>query len=145
MNVCISIFRVNLNFGIFACVGGILGVVIGTGTAQYWRKTNPRADPLVCAIGVFGCVPFAFIGLVIADKISFISWFFIFIAITFLSLNCALVADMLMYVIVPHRRSLAQAMAILFAHLFGDAISPFIVGAVSTLNINFHNFTVFLN
>ena len=34
-------------------------------------------------------------------------------------------------VIVPTRRSTAEAMQILSQHLFGDASSPFIIGAVS--------------
>lgn len=105
--------------------------MFGTFGAQYYRNFNQRADPLVCAIGVLGGVPFVFLGLVLADKSSTMSWIFIFIGITFLCMNWALVADMLLYVVVPNRRSMAQAMQILASHLLGDASSPFIVGAVS--------------
>ena len=50
---------------------------------------------------------------------------------TLLFLNWALVSDMLLYVVIPTRRSTAEAVQILMSHLLGDAGSPFIVGAIS--------------
>ncbi|UYV64687.1 SPNS3 [Cordylochernes scorpioides] len=35
------------------------------------------------------------------------------------------------YTVLPTRRSLAQAIQILISHLFGDASSPYIIGAIS--------------
>lgn len=35
------------------------------------------------------------------------------------------------YVVVPERRSTAEALQILIIHLLGDAASPFIIGVVS--------------
>ena len=37
------------------------------------------------------------------------------------------------YSIIPARRATASAMQILFSHLLGDAISPTLVGVVSSL------------
>ena len=37
---------------------------------------------------------------------------------------------MLLYLVVPNRRSFAQSIQILFSHLLGDALSPYIVGLV---------------
>lgn len=122
---------VSLIFGAITCVGGILGVVIGSGAAQWYRKRNPRADPLICGLGVLLSVPFAFIGIVVPHKSPATSWLTIFIAITFLCINWTLSADILLYVITPTRRSFAQAMQILVAHLLGDAASPYVVGMVS--------------
>ena len=42
------------------------------------------------------------------------------------------------YTIVPARRSTAEAVQILISHLFGDAISPTIVGGVSHSGANVH-------
>ena len=42
-----------------------------------------------------------------------------------------LVADILLYTVHPNRRSIASAMNILICHILGDAISPYILGAVS--------------
>lgn len=103
---------------------------MGSGGAQWYRRKNPRADPLLCAWGVLLSVPFAFFGIVVAHKSAPLSWFSIFLAITFLCVNWTLVADILLYVVTPNRRSFAQAIQILAAHLLGDATSPFIVGAV---------------
>ena len=50
-----------------------------------------------------------------------------------LLLNCnwSIVSDMTMYIVVPTRRSLASATQILSSHMFGDAFSPYLVGAIS--------------
>jgi len=38
---------------------------------------------------------------------------------------------MTLYIVIPPRRSFASATQILMSHLFGDAISPYLVGAIS--------------
>lgn len=50
-------------FGVIAILTGFFGVIIGGFWAQIWRRTNPRADPLVCAISAFAGVPFIFCAL----------------------------------------------------------------------------------
>jgi hypothetical protein len=42
-------------------------------------------------------------------------------------------AFLLQYVVVPTRRGTAEAIQILFSHLFGDAGSPYLIGTVSPL------------
>ncbi|KAK2138214.1 hypothetical protein NP493_8250g00000 [Ridgeia piscesae] len=37
---------------------------------------------------------------------------------------------MLLYIVVPTRRSTAEAIQILISHAFGDAGSPYLIGAV---------------
>jgi len=130
-NVNISENSINLIFGTITAAAGILGVVIGSGAASIYRAYNQRADPLICAFGVFIAVPFGFVGLAVAHKSMAVSWITIFIAILFLCVNWTLVADILLYVIPANRRSFAQSIQILFAHLLGDAFSPFFVGALS--------------
>lgn len=56
---------------------------------------------------------------------------FIFVGETLLSLNWAIVADILLYVVPPSRRSTAEALQIVASHLLGDAGSPYLVGLVS--------------
>jgi len=50
---------------------------------------------------------------------------------TLLCSNWALISDMLMYIIIPTRRSTASAIQIFVMHLLGDASSPYIVGLIS--------------
>lgn len=53
-----------------------------------------------------------------------------FISITALSTNWAVVSDMLLSVTLPNKRAFATSIQILLSHLFGDAASPFIIGAI---------------
>ena len=74
--VCIFLFflRAALIFGLITCVAGIVGVIIGSASSQYFRRGNARADPLICAIGVLGSVPLVYAGVVIADENLTWSW-----------------------------------------------------------------------
>ena len=60
-----------------------------------------------------------------------LSWVLIFITITFLCLNWAINVDMLLYIILPRKRSMANSWQITLSHLFGDASGPYIIGVVS--------------
>ena len=71
------------------------------------------------------------IGLHIVSDSPAIGWVCVFFAVTFLSLNWAVVTDMLLYIVVPRRRNLASAWQISLSHLFGDASGPYIIGLVS--------------
>ncbi|KAG9510224.1 Protein spinster-like 1 [Fragariocoptes setiger] len=119
-----------LIFGVIICVAGLVGVIIGTSSAQYLRRFDGRADPLVCAAGIFVAVPLVLFGLILARGHTGWSWFLMFAGITALSTNWAVVSDMLISVTVPNKRAFATAIQILISHVFGDATSPFIVGAI---------------
>uniref|UniRef100_A0A8D0B9Q1 Protein spinster homolog 1 n=1 Tax=Salvator merianae TaxID=96440 RepID=A0A8D0B9Q1_SALMN len=121
----------SLIFGIITCVTGVLGVGLGVEISRRLRRRNPRADPLVCAAGLLGSAPFLFLALVTAQDSICTSYTFIFIGETFLSLNWAIVADILLYVVIPTRRSTAEAFQILMSHLLGDAGSPYLIGVIS--------------
>ncbi|XP_074854576.1 protein spinster homolog 1 [Carettochelys insculpta] len=121
----------SLIFGLITCVTGFLGVGAGVEISQRLRRTNPRADPLVCAASLLGSAPFLFLALVCARASSAATYGFIFAGELLLSLNWAIVADMLLYVVVPTRRSTAEAFQILLSHLLGDAGSPYLIGVIS--------------
>ncbi len=57
-----------------------------------------------------------------------------------LNLNWSIVADMLLYVVVPTCRSTAEAVQILFSHAFGDAGSPYLIGLVSKFDFMHRSF-----
>jgi len=123
--------QVSLWFGIITCLAGFLGVGLGTFAAGHLRKTNPRADPLVCAFGLICCAPFLFLALFISKFHTVSTWCLIFVGETFLCLNWAIVTDIVLYVVIPTRRSTAEAFQILLSHLLGDAGSPYLVGVMS--------------
>ncbi|CAE1177147.1 SPNS [Acanthosepion pharaonis] len=122
---------VSLRFGIITCMAGFVGVAIGSESARRYKKINPRADPLICAMGLLSCTPFIFFALLISQYHIIMTWVLIFIGETLLCLNWAIVADILLYTVIPTRRSLAESFQIVLSHLFGDAGSPYIVGLIS--------------
>lgn len=117
-------------FGVIICLAGFFGVTLGSTAAQYLRKYDARADPLVCAVGIVLAVPFTFFGLIFARSITGLSWTLLFFSVTALSTNWAVVSDMLLSVTLPNKRAFATAIQILVSHLFGDATSPFITGFI---------------
>lgn len=121
----------SLIFGLITCITGFLGVGAGVEISKRYRKLNPRADPLVCAAGLLLSAPFLFLALVFAEGSTVATYVFIFFGETFLSLNWAIVADILLYVVIPTRRATAEALQIVLSHLLGDAGSPYLIGVIS--------------
>ncbi|KAI6199381.1 Protein spinster-like protein 1 [Aphelenchoides besseyi] len=128
---------ISLIFGAIFCISGVLGVSSGTIWAHAWKRgrycfrRNIRADPIVSAIGSAVAVPFLFLGLHLITVNMLGAWISIFVAVTFLCLNWAVNVDLLLYIIVPKKRSVATGVQILISHLFGDASGPYIVGLIS--------------
>lgn len=110
---------------------GILGVASGVQVSKKLRTRTPRADPLVCAAGLLLAAPFLYLSIMFAQASTVATYAFIFLGETFLSMNWAIVADILLYVVIPTRRSTAEAFQIVLSHLLGDAISPYLIGVVS--------------
>lgn len=121
----------SLYFGIITCVTGVMGVAMGVEASRRLRMRTQRADPLVCATGLLLSAPFLYLAIVCAQASTIATYVFIFIGETFLSMNWAIVADILLYVVVPTRRSTAEAFQIVLSHLLGDAGSPYLIGVVS--------------
>ena len=90
-----------------------------------------HADPLICSIGSLITIPTLFLAILITrtSEPAFF-WITTAVAITALCLSWTMVADILLYVIHPNKRSIASAFNILVCHLFGDAGSPYVIGAV---------------
>uniref|UniRef100_A0A9J7YTM4 Protein spinster homolog 1 n=2 Tax=Cyprinus carpio TaxID=7962 RepID=A0A9J7YTM4_CYPCA len=118
-------------FGIITVVTGILGVTSGVQVSKKLRTRTPRADPLVCAAGLLLAAPFLYLSIMFAQASTVATYVFIFLGETFLSMNWAVVADILLYVVIPTRRSTAEAFQIVLSHLLGDAVSPYLIGVVS--------------
>ncbi|XP_042561800.1 protein spinster homolog 3 [Clupea harengus] len=118
-------------FGAITVVTGIVGVSLGTWISRRLRDRVPNADPLICAVGMLASAPCFFIAIVLASISIPATYVFIGIGETLLSLNWAILADILLYVVVPTRRATAEALQIMVCHLLGDAGSPYLLGAIS--------------
>ncbi|KAM7374783.1 hypothetical protein PAMP_007422 [Pampus punctatissimus] len=121
----------SLIFGGVTVASGILGVFFGTGLSRLLKNKVSYADPLICAVGMLGSTPCLFIVIFVASSSIPVTYVFVFLAELLLSLNWSLLADILLYVVIPTRRATAEALQITVCHLLGDAGSPYLIGAIS--------------
>ncbi|XP_062448554.1 protein spinster homolog 3-like [Rhea pennata] len=121
----------SLIFGGITVGTGILGVIAGAEVARRLRKINNKADPLICAVSMFISALCLYIALVVAQMNILFTFIFIAFGELFLSVNWAVVTDILLYVVTPKRQSTAIAVQILVSHLLGDAGSPYLIGIIS--------------
>ncbi|NXX82045.1 SPNS3 protein, partial [Urocolius indicus] len=122
----------SLIFGGITVGTGILGVISGAEAARRLRKINNKADPLLCATSMFISALCLYIALMVAQKDILSTFIFIAFGELFLSVNWAVVTDILLYVVTPRRQSTAIALQILVSHLLGDAGSPYLIGTISS-------------
>ncbi|XP_037823728.1 protein spinster isoform X4 [Lucilia sericata] len=122
---------VSFKFGAITMVAGIIGVPLGSILSQKMAKRFPTADPLICAFGLIFSVPLLTGAMIIVTQNSVSTYVLIFLGQLSLNMNWAIVADILLYVVVPTRRSTAEAFQILISHALGDAGSPYLVGVLS--------------
>ncbi|XP_073514016.1 protein spinster homolog 1-like [Phyllobates terribilis] len=121
----------SLIFGGLTVISGILGVGTGAEIAKRCRKYNPRADPIVCAVGLLGSAIFLLLAIILADISLVATYVFIFIGTIFLTLNFSVSTDIRLYVVSPARRSTAQALSMAGSHLLGEAGSSYFIGLIS--------------
>lgn len=122
---------VSFVFGAIAMSAGLLGVPLGSFAGQKLRVKLPYADPLVCGIGLLISVPLILGAMVLAEWNTVASYVVVFFGQVFLNLNWAVVSDIVLYIVIPTRRSSAEAFQILFSHALGDAGSPSLIGVVA--------------
>ncbi|XP_044285959.1 protein spinster homolog 3 isoform X2 [Varanus komodoensis] len=118
-------------FGGMTIATGILGVIAGAEAARRYRKINPKADPLICALGSLTSAPCIYLAIILAQESTVATYIFIALAEFLLSLNWAIVADILLYVVKPSCQSTAMSLQILVSHLLGDAGSPSLIGMIA--------------
>lgn len=122
---------VSFKFGLIAMFAGLIGVPLGSLLATRLRPSVPRIDPILCAVGLLTSAPLIFAAIVVSKTNTTITYILIFFGQVALNLNWAIVADILLYVVPPPRRSTAEAFQILLSHALGDAGSPYLIGVLS--------------
>ncbi|XP_077268461.1 lysolipid transporter protein spinster isoform X1 [Temnothorax americanus] len=118
-------------FGLIGMASGLIGVPLGSTIAQKLRTYWQQADPLICAVGLLISAPLLFFAMITANTNPTLCYTLVFFGQLSLNLNWAIVADILLYVVIPTRRSTAEAFQILIAHALGDAGSPYLIGLIS--------------
>ena len=146
----ITLADISFKFGIVMTLSGLLGVPLGSYVSQMIRHQVPNADPIVCATTLLASVPLLFFGFVSANYSLPLCYGLTFFAgedISYnsdnftnnnilhpgllLNANWSIVSDMTLYIVVPPRRGIASATQILVSHMFGDAFSPYLIGAMA--------------
>jgi len=118
-------------FGIVTMLSGIVGVPLGSILSVKLRPKFARTDPVICGVGLVISSILLAIAIFTCNHAFILAFILIFFGEIALNLNWSIVADILLYVVVPTRRGTAEAIQILFSHLFGDAGSPYLIGVVS--------------
>lgn len=130
-NGLIDTSDVPYKFGIISMISGLIGVPLGSLIAQKLRPKYNRIDANICAIGLLASAPLVFLVCITARHNSIICYTLVFFAEIFLNLTWSIIADILLYVVLPTRRSTAEGFQLLVSHAFGDAGSPYLVGVLS--------------
>ncbi|XP_053684629.1 protein spinster isoform X3 [Sabethes cyaneus] len=130
-NENITLNDVSFVFGAITMTTGIIGVPLGSYLSQRFKSKHPRADPCICAFGLILSAPLLASAMFFVSANATLAYVLVFFGELALNLNWAIVADILLYVVVPTRRSTAEAFQILISHAFGDAGSPYFVGVIS--------------
>ncbi|XP_077295827.1 lysolipid transporter protein spinster isoform X2 [Arctopsyche grandis] len=127
----VTLNDVSFNFGIITMMSGLIGVPLGVFIGEIAIKKFPQAHPIICGIGLLTSAPLLGLSLWLIENYSVSPFVLMFFGELALNLNWAIVADILLYVVIPTRRSTAEAFQILISHMFGDAGSPYLVGVIS--------------
>jgi MFS family permease len=125
----LSVGRAGLITGVVLVGSGLIGTVAGGWLADFAQRRRPEGRLLVAAFGFLLGAPLVLIALLIHTLPLFIAVF----VIAAISLNfCtgplnAVIQD----VISPALRATAIGLALLLAHLLGDAAAPSVIGAIA--------------
>ncbi|CAG4982933.1 unnamed protein product [Parnassius apollo] len=122
---------VSYKFGLVGMVAGALGVPAGAALAARLRARLPHCDPLVCGAALLASAPLVYLALLAVSAHQALAYLLMFLGMLTLNLTWSIVADVVLYVVIPPRRSTAEAFQILISHMLGDAGSPYLVGVIS--------------
>nr|CAI5861187.1 unnamed protein product [Callosobruchus analis] len=109
---------VSYTFGIISMISGLLGVPAGSILAQRLRHRYHRIDAHICSVGMLVSAPLVFGACLTARYNSTATFAFVFFAEFFLNLTWSIVADILLYVVLPTRRSTAEGFQLLLSEAF---------------------------
>ena len=125
----ISLTKAGSISGIVLVSSGLTGTLLGGWLADFMQRRRPEGRLLTCVLGFLIGAPLVLVALFIHTLLPFIVVF----VVAAISLNfCtgplnAVIQD----VIAPNMRATAVGLALLLAHLLGDAAAPSIIGLIS--------------
>ncbi|CAJ0935280.1 unnamed protein product, partial [Mesorhabditis belari] len=130
--------QVNMTFGSISCLGGLVGVVIGSLLSEALRRGTLKiippmrqSDPFVCFLGASLSAGAFIMAFYYMAMDLYKCYLFLLIAVTGLSFNWAIIVTLTYSVVAPYRRNAASSWQIFFSHAFGDSCGPYIIGMAS--------------
>ena len=129
--------NINVTFGAIVAVAGLFATLLGGWTGDWLRKQFASSYFLVSGVGVVLAFPATVAMLYVRFPGA---WICIFIAVFCMFFNSGPSNTALANVSLPSVRATAFALNILIVHLFGDIISPPLIGAIRdrwNMNIGF--------
>jgi MFS family permease len=123
--------RITRTFGIVTIITGTLGTLSGAGLSRWYAKRSQSADAIVCGMGLLLATPSVFISIYLAPTMYMATWAAIFAGEWLVSLVWAPYTAILLSVVPPNQRGTANSLSLLTMHLFGDSMSPILVGVAA--------------
>jgi predicted MFS family arabinose efflux permease len=117
-------------FGVITAVAGLLGTIAGGWAGDYLKPRFSGSYFLVSGLAMLLGFPMCLLFLLIPFPYA---WVFVFTTVFCLFFNTGPTNTILANVTHPSVRASAFALNILIIHLFGDALSPFLIGASTGL------------
>jgi MFS family permease len=121
----------NERFGIILISSALLGTLVGGYLGDYFLKYTNKAYFLTSSTGMLIGVPILILAIV--SRNPSVYWPAIFFTAFFLSFTVVLNAA-IMNAVHPQMRSTAMSVNIFICHIFGDAISPPLIGWISDIS-----------
>jgi MFS transporter, Spinster family, sphingosine-1-phosphate transporter len=125
----ISPEKSTLQFGEIVVITGFLGTFIGGWLGDYCAKYSKQAYLVVSAVATLLAVPFVWFALTATSNTTYLICMVIAQLLMFLStgpINASIVN-----LVLPTQRASAVALEVFAIHALGDAVSPYLIGAVS--------------
>jgi MFS transporter, Spinster family, sphingosine-1-phosphate transporter len=120
-------------FGTSTMITGILGTFMGSQVARWYAHRDPASDSLVCAASLFLASPFLYASIYLAPLFPTATWVSIFVGTLLVCMVWAPNLSILLSITPPNQRGTASSISLLVTHLFGDSMSPLLVGWTADL------------
>jgi MFS family permease len=121
--------QATVSFGAIVVITGFVGTFSGGWLGDYCARFSKQAYLIVSAIATVVAAPFVWFALTTASQTIYLMCMVIAQLLMFLStgpINATIVN-----LVLPNQRASAVALEVFAIHLLGDAISPYLIGAVS--------------
>ncbi len=118
-----------VSFGEIVVITGFAGTFVGGWLGDYCGRYSKAAFLWLCAISTLLAAPFVWMALTTASSSLYLASMIVAQFLLFLStgpVNAAIVN-----LVSPFERATAVALSVFSIHMLGDAISPFLIGAIS--------------